>query len=253
MGLLSNSGRLRRPITPFTGLLAGLMLVWAGCGSTPVKQTAPAAPVSPPSAVAASPEAPVSAPESASPPVVVEDPPGHDERPVDIWLIPVVGFPDSYTVDLIDRLKRDTGLHIRSSVEAGVSPSLFFPDSKQMNANQALREFSRIPASLGPAKSSTTYLFLTAYDINSADRRFRFLFSQNDVEHRRALISIARMKANPDGAGEAPALTKVRLYKMAKRQVGELYYRYSRSSDLNNVMYSPLMGLDDLDMIGTGF
>lgn len=231
-------------------LFASLTLVIAGCRSTssPAPETASGIPAS------LTPVEQATSPGSAAiPAAIVEDPPGHDERPVDIWLIPLVGFPDALTVDLTERLRRDTGLHVRSSVDAGVSPSLFFPDSRQMNADRALLEFSRIPASLGPAKPKTSYLFLTTYDINSEDRRFRFLFARSDVTRRRALISVARMTSNPDGVGDAPILTKLRLYKMAKRQVGEMYHGYPRSSDPNSVMYSPLMGLDDLDMLGTEF
>jgi predicted Zn-dependent protease len=183
----------------------------------------------------------------------VEDPPGFDERPVDVWLVPVVGFPDALAVDLLERLRRDTGLHIRISIDAGVAPGLFFADSRQMNADTALREFSRVVASLGPAKPNTTYLFLTGYDINSEDRRFRFLFARAHRPERKALVSVARMRDNPDGAGEAPILVKLRLYKMAKRQLGELYFGHTRSSDPNSVMYTPIMGLEDLDLLGTEF
>ncbi len=175
------------------------------------------------------------------------------DTPVDVWLVPVAGFPDEFTLDLISKLKADTGLHVRSSLEAGVSDSLFFSDKRQMVAENALAEFSKIIPSLGKAKPNAVYIFLTPYDINSRDRRFRFLFAQGSHSQRTAIVSIARLKASASGSGEDPAAAKARLYKMVKRQVGEHYYNYGRSSNLSSVMYSPLMGLRDLDMIGTEY
>ena len=40
---------------------------------------------------------------------------------------------------------------------------------------------------------------------------------------------------------------------MVKKAIGLQYYGYSRTTDLNSVMYSPIMSLDDLDIIGTSF
>ncbi len=171
------------------------------------------------------------------------------DKPVDIWLVPLVGFPDEYIRDLATRISKDSGLHVRTSLNAGISQSLFFPDSEQMIGDKALLELSRIIPSLSNSKPNTAYLFLTTHDLNSADRRFRFLFAQNNPKSKMAIISIARLRFNQDGPTEAPSITKTRLFKMAKRQVGELYYGYARNTDPNSVMYSPLMGLDEVDMI----
>ena len=188
------------------------------------------------------------------PPIVENSSPAPDyDKPVDVWLVPVLGFPDSYTKDLVARLIEDGSIHVRSSVDVGISDSLFFPDNKQMISEKALMEFSRILPSLSNAKPNAVYIFLTAYDLNGEDRRFRFLFAQNNPKSRMAIISISRLRFNQDGPSEAPSITKLRLFKMAKRQIGELYYGYSRNTDPNSVMYSPLMGLDELDMIGTKY
>jgi hypothetical protein len=48
-------------------------------------------------------------------------------------------------------------------------------------------------------------------------------------------------------------MTKLRLYKMVKKAIGLHYYGYGRTTDLNSVMYSPIMSLDDLDASGTRF
>ena len=193
------------------------------------------------------------APQVASEVVTKPIPTPDYDKPVDVWIVPVLGFPDAYTKDLVARLTEDDSIHVRSSLDAGISDSLFFPDNKQMRSEKALIEFSRILPSLSNAKPNTVYIFLTAYDLNEEDRRFRFLFAKNNSQSRMAIISIARLRLNQDGPNEVPSITKLRLFKMAKRQIGELFYGYSRNTDPSSVMYSPLMGLDELDMIGTKY
>jgi predicted Zn-dependent protease len=211
-----------------------LSLFFAGCQSPPGKT--------------------VSTVPQVTPQVVTKPIPTPDyDKPVDVWLVPVLGFPDAYTKDLVARLIEDDSIHVRSSVDAGISDSLFFPDNKQMIAEKALIEFSRILSSLSNAKSTTVYIFLTDYDLNGEDRRFRFLFAQNNSQSRMAIISIARLRLNQDGPHEVPSITKLRLFKMTKRQIGELYYGYDRNTDPSSVMYSPLMGLAEIDMIGTKY
>ena len=42
-----------------------------------------------------------------------------------------------------------------------------------------------------------------------------------------------------------------RLLKMTKRAIGEMYLGWHRSTDPNDVMFAPLMSLDDLDRMGS--
>lgn len=189
---------------------------------------------------------------SSAKPVVGSDAPVYDQ-PVDVWIVPVRGIPDAYVVDLVDRLNRDGGLHARASVEAGVSEALFFSDKSQMVGEKALTEYAKIKPQLAHSTPRTIYIFLTPYDLNGADRRFRFLFAMNNGPDKVAIISLARLRLNMNGSDEVPSVTSSRLYKMARRQIGEMYYGYPRSSDRGSVMYSPLMGLGDVDMIGTRY
>jgi predicted Zn-dependent protease len=173
--------------------------------------------------------------------------------PVDVWIIPMAGMPDLYVTDLVSRLKSDTGLIVRSSVAAGFGNEVLLPGTKQINGEQILKEMSSPINNLHDKKPATIFILVSAADLNDSSGTKRFLFALNNSTSRRAVISVARMRLNQDGTEEAPVLTKIRLFKMAKKQIGELYYGYPRSSDLNSVMYSPIMGIDDLDMIGTDF
>ena len=41
------------------------------------------------------------------------------------------------------------------------------------------------------------------------------------------------------------------MYKLIKRAIGEMHLGWRRSTNPDDVMYAPLMGLQDLDRIGT--
>jgi len=186
----------------------------------------------------------------ATVPSVIETVPDEPApQPVDVWLMPLEGFPNSYVTDLIERLTKDTGLRIRATVAAGRSPAMAFPDGHQLNSNKIIGELrpamSRLSYSATP---KTSYIILTTDDINQSDRSLRFVFATTIPEYNAAVVSIARMQME-----QTDILTKIRLFKMTKKAVGTLYYHHPRNTDMNSVMYSPIMGIDDLDMIGTDF
>lgn len=190
-----------------------------------------------------------------SPPPVVAPPIAEvalDEpkaRLVDVWLIPLEGFPNGYVTDLTERLTKDTGLYIRATVAAGRSPTMYFPDGKQMDSSKVISglrpAISRLSYSTTP---KTAYIILTTDDINQSDRSLRFVFASTHPEYQTAVVSIARMQMD-----QSPTLTKLRLFKMTKKAIGTLYYHHPRNTDMSSVMYSPIMGVDDLDMIGTAY
>lgn len=195
------------------------------------------------------PPSPVVAQPATVPLVIVTIPDEPPAQPVDVWLMPLEGFPNDYVTDLIERLTKDTGLRIRATVAAGRSPAMAFPDGNQLNSGKIIGELRPAMARLSySATPKTAYIILTTDDINQGDRSLRFVFATTMPEYNAAVVSIARMQMD-----QTPVLTKLRLFKMTKKAVGTLYYHHPRNTDMNSVMYSPIMGVDDLDMIGTDF
>lgn len=195
------------------------------------------------------PPSPSVAQPAAVPSVITPIPDEPPTRPVDVWLMPLEGFPNSYVTDLIERLTKDTGLYIRATVAAGRSPAMAFPDGNQFNGDKIISELRPAMSRLSDsATSKTAYIILTTDDINQSDRSLRFVFATTIPQYNAAVVSIARLQMD-----QTPILTKLRLFKMSKKAVGTLYYQHPRNTDMNSVMYSPIMGVDDLDMIGTDF
>jgi len=90
---------------------------------------------------------------------------------------------------------------------------------------------------------------ITAYDMRiRAIPSWRFAFAYR--QGHRAVVSMARMDPVNLGEAEDDALLRTRLRKMVSKQIGLLYFGMPESSDRRSVLYSPILGVDDLDSIG---
>jgi len=172
---------------------------------------------------------------------------------VDVWLIPMEGMPQNDVRYFTDKLAHETGLAVRATVEAGKSEQMYDASSRQIIDQRIFTDYQTLPKHLDAISSKTVYIVLTTDDLNEEKRRFRFVFMSTAPSLRMSIVSMARMKDSFYGAPDTPFRTRARAYKMIKKAVGILYYGYPRSRDRNTVMYSPIMGLADLDAIGTNY
>ena len=60
---------------------------------------------------------------------------------------------------------------------------------------------------------------------------------------------------DPENLGEVPDPGQLdrRLRKMVTKYIGYMYFRLPPSSNRNSIMYTPILGVDDLDEIGEDF
>jgi predicted Zn-dependent protease len=178
--------------------------------------------------------------------------PAITDKPVDVWLMPLEGFPPEYTRDLEKKFSTELGLNVRATVHVGRTAKMFSP-SDQMIAER-VRDELRVPLQrLYDITPKTIFVALTLYDLNGEDGGTRFTFAMHFPPERLSIISMARLSDKFFGKTDVPTVTKMRLYKMVKKAIGLQYYGYARSTNLNSVMYSPVMSLDDLDATGTSF
>jgi hypothetical protein len=64
------------------------------------------------------------------------------------------------------------------------------------------------------------------------------------------LISAARMHPEPESSASGSQQLQSRFIKMTKRAIGQMVLNWERSSDIKDLMYSPIMSLDDIDHLG---
>lgn len=94
---------------------------------------------------------------------------------------------------------------------------------------------------------------ITPYDMHIRqvpDWQFAFAHRQG----RSAVVATARME--PGNLGETPddgTRMNMRLRKMVSKQIGTLYFQLPPNRDRASVLFSPILGVDDLDGIGEDF
>ena len=99
---------------------------------------------------------------------------------------------------------------------------------------------------------NATVIGLTEKDMYIREKTWQFAFSYR-VDGRFAVVSSARM--NPANFGE-PAnaeLLHSRVRKMIMKNIGLLYYQLAQSDNPKSVLYSNILGLEELDNVSEDF
>ena len=170
-----------------------------------------------------------------------------------VWLIPMDDFNYDEAVRLARALSADLNLKVRATLNMGSAGLKPFAGTTQFAAEDIFAMTDNVARNLADKRPDTAYVVLTQRDINTKDRSLRFNFSVHNRVTRVAVISTARLVINQAGGmADAPTIRK-RLFKMTKRNIGDVYFGYTRSTDVRDVMYSPIMSLDDLDRMGSEY
>jgi predicted Zn-dependent protease len=176
-----------------------------------------------------------------------------ESRGVAVWLIPMDDFRYEEAALLAKALSDDLKLNVRATLNMGSAGLKPFAGTTQFAAEDIFAMANAIIPNLTDKRPDTAYIVLTQRDINSRERSLRFNFAVHNRAMRTAVLSSARLTINQAGGMvDVPTIRK-RLFKMTKRNIGDVYYGYTRSTDIRDVMYSPIMGLDDIDRMGTEF
>ena len=173
--------------------------------------------------------------------------------PIDVYLIPMDDFNFDEASRLAQSLSTELGIKVKATVNMGSAELRTIPGSVQYAAEDIIEMAHRIAGNLRETHPTTAYVVLTRRDINSKDRALRYTFAMNSRSLRTAVVSTARMDMGENGGKANPATLRMRLTKMVKRNIGEVYYGYTRSADIQDIMYSPIMSLDDVDKMGSSF
>jgi len=170
--------------------------------------------------------------------------------PVDlvaVYVIPTDGISEELTGAIARGLTKDTGLWIRSTLWTPPGNIEPFPGTNQypgegylplgVAATRMLREVSR----------RTYYIVLTDRDINSKSLSFRFQYSMHSPMTNTSVLSIARLRYFNDGLPAPADVVASRIAKMLLRIVGEMRLGWKRVNDPTDLMYAPIMSIDDVD------
>lgn len=173
--------------------------------------------------------------------------------PIDVYLIPMDDFNFAEASRLAQSLGTELGIKVKATLNMGSAELRTIPSTVQYAGDDILDMAHRIAGNLRDTHPTTAYVVLTRRDINSKEGGVRFLFAMSSRSIRTAVVSTARMDLGDNGGKANPATLRIRLAKMVKRNIGEVYFGYTRSADIQDIMYSPIMSLDDVDKMGSTF
>ena len=163
-----------------------------------------------------------------------------------VYLVPMDDFPFEETARLARMLADDLQLNVKASPPMAYVAATPLNGGAQYPVDEILAETRTSGRRLLNAGDKVVLIALTRRDINDRAPGLNFLFSKHDLTHHVSVISTARMLPRTDRGQD-------RLYKMTKRTIGEQHFGMKRSTDRRDIMYAPILSLDDVDAMGREF
>lgn len=163
------------------------------------------------------------------------------------YVLPTDQMPEALAAAIARALTQETGLWIKAALWSPSDVDQPLPGSNQYAAEDYFRLGARLAPRLPDAGPRTYFIVLTERDINLRAQNFRFQYSAHSPMARTSVLSIARLRYDMDGRPAAPDVVASRLQKMLMRIVGEMKLGWKRVSDPTDLMYAPIMSVEDID------
>ena len=167
-----------------------------------------------------------------------------------VYLVPIEANPD-LMVSLQRYYREQLGIEVVILPSLQLTPAEWDPVRRQVIAEEVIQLMSRAHVSLRwPSRSAT--IGITARDMYIVRRpswRFAFSFRNRGRWSRWAIVSYARMNPRFFGQEVNQPLLESRLRKMVTRNIGVMRYSLPLSSSAHSLMYSNVLGVDDLDRL----
>jgi predicted Zn-dependent protease len=173
--------------------------------------------------------------------------------PIDVYLLPVDDFPFEFADQLAHRLSAELNLKVRVSLPMGIGDLKELPNNSQIATEDVIARAHEVALRLPNTNEKLLVIALTTRDINERTQSLRFLFASNDRMTHTSVISVARMFATTPRVEGTQAQVGLRIYKMVKRAIGEQYFGLPRSASIADIMYAPIMSLEDIDAMGVDY
>jgi predicted Zn-dependent protease len=154
---------------------------------------------------------------------------------------------------LVAHFRAKFGIAITTRVPLGFDSTTFNPQRKQVSAEKLLQAVRFRYPKLG-RDSQARVIAITPLDMYMEQYpQWRFAFSTRSGDDRFAVVSYARMDPQKLGAAPDDALLRSRLRKMITKNIGIIYFGLRGSSNPRSVLYSNVLGVDDLDHMTEDF
>ena len=166
---------------------------------------------------------------------------------VNVYIIPTDGISEEAAGGIARALTKVTGLWIKSTLWMPSDGIVPFAGTNQYPAEDYFPLGARAARMLREVSPRTYYIVLTNRDINSKSQNFRFQYSSHSPMANTSVLSVARLLYTSLGTPASNEVVAERVGKMLLRIVGEMRMGWKRTSDPADLMYAPIMSIDDVD------
>jgi predicted Zn-dependent protease len=168
-----------------------------------------------------------------------------------ITFVPIGNFPSTSLQALASYYEQTLGLHI------DVRPAIPFEESMMDRSRSQLigEELVNGMKTGYPTQAQDRSVMMVGFtrgDMYVRHKDWRFAFATRE-DGRFAAISTARMDPVSFGLPPNDGVLVRRLLKMTSKQIGLYFYELPERQEKSSVLYSPILGVDDLDEVSMDF
>jgi predicted Zn-dependent protease len=169
-----------------------------------------------------------------------------------VYFVPIGDAPTSEIEGLVAHYQQKFGLESTVLPALSLSASEINPERRQLIAENVLdamhRTYSRYVAN-----NSSILIGITSDDMYPLGQDWQFCFGWRKPEIRSAVVSVARMNLHYEGEPTGQANETSRLEKMVTKDIGIMYYNKSVSNNPRSVLFSGILGIEELDQVTEDF
>jgi predicted Zn-dependent protease len=169
-----------------------------------------------------------------------------------LYFVPIGDAPTSEIEALVTHYREEFGIEIRVLPKIAPSASDLDPKRQQLVAENVLQTMLRMYPDYANDGSSVL-IGITGQDIYPLGASWRFCFGWRIPASRSAIVSTARMNLEYPGEPLAEATLEKRLRKTLTKDIGILYYGMSPNNNPQSVLYSGILGIQELDRVTEEF
>jgi predicted Zn-dependent protease len=172
------------------------------------------------------------------------------EQP-DIYLVPLGRFSSALVSELADYYKQKFNLKVSLLPTIELGDRVIDQNRRQVIAEELIEVIKQKHEHLA-ANSRAIIIGLTSNDMYIRGVNWQFAFSFREYG-KFTVVSCARMDPVNLGQGPDDNVLRSRLRKMVTKNVGILYFGHSQNDNPRSVLYSQILGVEELDAVGEDF
>jgi predicted Zn-dependent protease len=173
-------------------------------------------------------------------------------KPNKLYFVPIGDAPSSEIRSLVEHYREKFGVEVQ--VLPPMTPDASDVDSNrgQLIAENLIQSMQRLYPDYVNNKSAVL-IGITSQDMYPKGEDWQFCFGWRLTDDRVAVVSSARMDIHYPGEPRNEAILSNRLRKVVTKDIGILYYEKKPSENPRSVLYSNILGIQELDQVTEDF